>query len=422
MSKWAKLKKLILIAFLAAIGARLYVSFFVDGFIITFTAIILAISLYFNDDVHPLALGITVAIVSPGMRFMIESLTSPDVLMSINQIYPDVFFYLTYGVVFYLFRKHLAQNFKSKFYLVAFATDFLSNLAEMLVRTRVVEIKGFMIEGILLVAVGRTLITLLSIYLIVRYSTLLMRQEHEKRYQYLMMQSSRFKSEIYFLYKNMNQLESLMSLSHRIKRKVSDDLELKELTLDLSKGIHEIKKDYIRVVRGLEEIYDGGMNLDEISMKDLFKLIEVSTEDYIRSKHLNVICRFKCKVTIMIKDHFYMMSILRNLVNNSIDACGNQGVIDVYVHEVEDMISIYVRDNGRGICEDDRAFIFNTGYSTKFNESTGDIYRGLGLTLVKEMVENIFEGNITYESEPNKGTTFILNLSPQVLQEGSEGQ
>ncbi len=422
MSKCAKLKKLILIAFLAAIGARLYVSFFVDGFIITFTAIILAISLYFNDDVHPLALGITVAIVSPGMRFMIESFTSPDVLMSINQIYPDVFFYLTYGVVFYLFRKHLAQNFKSKFYLVAFATDFLSNLAEMLVRTRVFEIKWFMIEGILLVAVGRTLITLLSIYLIVRYSTLLMRQEHEKRYQYLMMQSSRFKSEIYFLYKNMNQLESLMSLSHRIKRKVSDDLELKELTLDLSKGIHEIKKDYIRVVRGLEEIYDGGMNLDEISMKDLFKLIEVSTEDYIRSKQLNVICRFKCKVTIMIKDHFYMMSILRNLVNNSIDACGNQGVIDVYAHEVEDMISIYVRDNGRGICEDDRAFIFNTGYSTKFNESTGDIYRGLGLTLVKEMVENIFEGNITYESEPNKGTTFILNLSPQVLQEGSEGQ
>ena len=292
----------------------------------------------------------------------------------------------------------------------------------MLVRTRVFEIKWFMIEGILLVAVGRTLITLLSIYLIVRYSTLLMRQEHEKRYQYLMMQSSRFKSEIYFLYKNMNQLESLMSLSHRIKRKVSDDLELKELTLDLSKGIHEIKKDYIRVVRGLEEIYDGGMNLDEISMKDLFKLIEVSTEDYIRSKQLNVICRFKCKVTIMIKDHFYMMSILRNLVNNSIDACGTQGVIDVYAHEVEDMISIYVRDNGRGICEDDRAFIFNTGYSTKFNESTGDIYRGLGLTLVKEMVENIFEGNITYESEPNKGTTFILNLSPQVLQEGSEGQ
>jgi len=422
MSKWKNLKKIILIAFLAAIGARLYVSFFVDGFIITFTAIILAISLYFNDDVHPLALGIVVAIVSPGMRFAFESFTSPDVLMSVNQIYPDIFFYLTYGLVFYLFRKYLGHSFKSKFYLVAFFTDFLSNLAEMLVRTKIFDITWFMIEGIVLVAIGRTLITLLSIYFIVRYSTLLMRQAHEKRYQYLMMQSSRFKSEIYFLHKNMNQIESLMSLSHQIKRKVSDDLELKELTLDLSKGIHEIKKDYIRVVRGLEEIYDGGMNLDEISMKDLFQIIEVSTEDYIRSRHLNVICRFKCKVNIMVKDHFYLMSILRNLVNNSIDACGSQGIIDVYAHEVEDLITIYVRDNGIGISEDDRTFIFNTGYSTKFNEDTGDIYRGLGLTLVKEMVENVFEGNITYESELNKGTTFILNLSPQVLQEGSEDE
>ena len=111
MSKWAKLKKLILIAFLAAIGARLYVSFFVDGFIITFTAIILAISLYFNDDVHPLALGITVAIVSPGMRFMIESFTSPDVLMSINQIYPDVFLVLFFICLENIWHRTLNQNF-----------------------------------------------------------------------------------------------------------------------------------------------------------------------------------------------------------------------------------------------------------------------------------------------------------------------
>lgn len=419
MSKWSQLKKILLIAILAAIGARLYVSFFVDGFIITFTAIILAIALYFNEDVNPLALGLVVAIVSPGMRFAFESFSSPDVMLKIHQVYPDIFFYLTYGLVYYLLRKKLGQNFKSKFYLVAFLTDFLSNFAEMMVRTQVINIEWFMIEGILLVAIGRSLLTLLAIYLIVSYSTLLMRQEHEKRYQYLMMQSSRFKSEIYFLHKNMNQIESLMSLSHHLKKKVSEDESLKEITLDISKGIHEIKKDYIRAIKGLEEIYDVGMNLNELSLKDLFKIIEDSTEDYVKSKHLEVVCRFKCKTNVMVKDHFYLMSVLRNLINNSIDACGQTGTIDIYAHDVGDLVSVYVRDNGKGILEEDKGFIFNTGYSTKFNEETGDIYRGLGLTLVKEMVEDIFDGEISYDSEAGKGTTFVISFYKDKLERGS---
>lgn len=419
MTRTRYLRKLILVAFLVAIGARIYFSFFVDGFIVTFTAIILALSLYFSEDIHPIHLGMAVAIVSPGMRYIVDYVYI-DGSGLFSKVYPDIFFYLTYGIVYYEMKRYFGPIYKGKFYLIAFFSDFLSNLVELLVRTKISGMEWGMVQGIILVAIGRTFIIMFFIYLTINYTTLLVKQQHEKRYQYLMMQSSRFKSEIYFLHKNMNQIESMVALSHKLKGRVKEDEELKGLALELSKGVHEVKKDYLRVIRGLEDIYHEAMDLKEISIKDLFTILEVNTNDYLRSKDSFVECHYKCKVDIMVKEHFYLMSILRNLVNNGIDACEVSGRIDILAQEIDGEVYIYVKDTGTGIADNDSDYIFNTGYSTKFDEATGNISRGLGLTLVKEMVENIFEGTIEFDSSYGVGTTFLVRLNLQRLKEGSD--
>lgn len=410
-------RKYLFIALMVSLGARLYVSFFVPGFIITFTAIILGISLYFNEDIHPVILGLIVAVMSPSIRYIFDSMVIEDVSLLLKQIYPDIFFYVTYGIVFYVLSLFAGNHKATKYYIVLFLSDFISNLVELMVRTQV-ALEWSMIQGIILVAIGRTCLIMLTIFIVVRYTSLLMKQEHEKRYQYLMMLSSRFKSEIYFLHKNMGQIESLVGLSHRLKNQEGIDEATKELTLDLAKGVHEVKKDYLRVVKGLEEIYDGGLNLEVIDLKDLFKIIEVNTRDFLRSKNSEVMCSFKCKTSINIKEHFYLMSIIRNLVNNAIEACGENGKVYVYAQDVNEYIEIYVRDNGTGIKEDERPYIFNTGYSTKFDKETGDIYRGIGLTLVKEMVESIFKGQIHVETAYGEGSSFIVKIKRETL-EGS---
>ena len=122
----------------------------------------------------------------------------------------------------------------------------------------------------------------------------------------------------------------------------------------------------------------------------------------------------------MIKKHFYLMSVLRNLVNNSIDACEGHGRIDVTAIKDGEDVLIQVKDNGSGIEEDDATYIFNTGFSNKFNEETGDISRGIGLTLVKEMVENVFGGTIDFESTYGQGTVFKVRLKEALLEEGDE--
>lgn len=406
------IKKYLWIALLVSLGARLYVSFLVPGFIITFTVIILGISLYFNTSIHPIYLSLLVAVMSPTIRFIFEMIVIDDWSTLVEHIYPDIFFYLSYGIVFYLMTKGFKHR-EQKYYLVLFLADFISNVVELTVRTGMM-LEWSMIQGIVLVAIGRTALIMMSIYTVIRYTSLMMRQEHEKRYQYLMMQASRFKSEIYFLHKNMSQIESLVGLSHQLKHQISGDKEMTLLTLELAKGVHEVKKDYLRVIQGLEEIYDGGLNLEVMHLKDLFKIIEVNTKEILKNKQ--VTCLFRCKSNSYIRDHFYMMSIIRNLVNNGIEACQKEGKVYVYAQDVKAYLEIYVRDNGCGIKDDDLKYIFNTGYSSKFDTLTGDIYRGLGLTLVKEMVEGIFEGEVMVKTVLGEGSSFIVRIPKKSLE------
>lgn len=408
-------KKILLIALLAAFGARLYVSFFVDGFIITFTAIILAVALYFDDELNPVLLGITVAIVSPSLRFFADLILHGQAGLLLSKVYPDIFFYMTYGIVFYLCQKIFKEHYKRQFYIVAFLSDFLANFLELLIRTQIFDFEWQMMSGIFFVAIGRTFIIMVFVYMAINYSNLLVKQEHEKRYQYLMMMTSRFRSEIYFLHKNMRQIENLVGLSHQLRQEADEGT--RTLTLELSKGMHEVKKDYLRAIKGLEEIYDGKLNLEELSLKDLFKIIEVNTKAYLKQNNKAVTINFKCKVDCHVRYHFYFMTLIRNLTNNAIEACDQDGKIDVLAYENKETIEVIISDDGHGIPEDAYDFIFNTGYSTKFNEASGDIYRGLGLTLVKDLIEKEFLGTLDFESS-DQGTKFFIRIKKTTLEKG----
>jgi two-component system sensor histidine kinase YcbA len=102
------------------------------------------------------------------------------------------------------------------------------------------------------------------------------------------------------------------------------------------------------------------------------------------------------------------MSVIRNLIFNSIEAMNSKkmGWVKMKIEEVGDEYVFIVSDNGKGINPGNLDFIFNPGFSTKYNEETGSICRGIGLTLVKDLVQDIFKGDISVESVKNSGTTF----------------
>jgi signal transduction histidine kinase len=98
--------------------------------------------------------------------------------------------------------------------------------------------------------------------------------------------------------------------------------------------------------------------------------------------------------------------VIENLCKNAVDAMGGEGTIDIDIRKAPDgNVMIDIADTGKGIPKSKLRNVFLPGYTTK---SRG---WGLGLTLVKRIIENYHQGKIYIKSsEPDVGTTFRIIL------------
>lgn len=94
-----------------------------------------------------------------------------------------------------------------------------------------------------------------------------------------------------------------------------------------------------------------------------------------------------------------------NLIDNAIDAMNETGVLELNTMHDGDRIKIQIIDSGAGIPEQVRARIFEPFFTTK-PVGKGS---GLGLEVVRRIVENRHQGTISVESRPGK-TQFTVCL------------
>lgn len=101
--------------------------------------------------------------------------------------------------------------------------------------------------------------------------------------------------------------------------------------------------------------------------------------------------------------------ILSNLLSNAIKFTPAGGRIEVSAKDYIKGVLISVRDNGVGISPKDQEHIFDRFYQVRAEHMAGHGGIGLGLTIVKHLVE-LHEGQVWVESEPGKGATFFFTL------------
>lgn len=110
-------------------------------------------------------------------------------------------------------------------------------------------------------------------------------------------------------------------------------------------------------------------------------------------------------------DHTYngdktnLNSAVGNLVKNAVQAIGTKpdGKIDVRLKSTETAFVISVKDNGKGIKEEDKSQIFLPNFTTKTGGS------GVGLSLTYNIVQAA-GGTISFESQEGEGAEFIIEL------------
>ncbi len=168
----------------------------------------------------------------------------------------------------------------------------------------------------------------------------------------------------------------------------------------------EIDKD----VKRLSTIADRFSKIGsqpEMQLEYLNEIVEKSLE-YMRSR---VSGRVAFHLHLSEDDHGVLLSrpliewVMENLTKNAVDEMQGEGSNDISTGAEKNTAWVEVKDTGKGIARKNFKTVFNPGYTTKKRGW------GLGLTLVKRIIEEYHGGRIfVKESEPAKGTTFRIEL------------
>ena len=411
-----KKKLMFYIALIVGFGSQINLDYNIPGFIITLAVILLALLIYIFDVSYHQTIFLT-AFVSPIFRGIIFYLGNLNLQRTIYLVAPDIIFYLTFGFIFWLL-KDVAKKGLGQYVLVVFIADITSNILEISFRLTPNQVfENNILNYLFIVAVIRATIVLIALVLHRSYHFFLKKEEHEKRYQKLLLLQSHFKSEIYFLEKNINTIEGIMKDAYQLHKLATKD-PVKNLSLDIARNIHEVKKDYIRVIDGLHELSnpEDYEKVDSLLLKDLLDIILVNTREHIDKidKKIHIKCN-DLEKDYRVHKHYYLMSILRNLINNSIEAIASEGLIEIQICEKQNSLMVSIQDNGKGILKKNIDYIFNLGYSTKFKSGDGKSRRGMGLAIVKNLIENKFNGHLKVSSEIDQGSVFEIELPIQSL-------
>jgi len=113
---------------------------------------------------------------------------------------------------------------------------------------------------------------------------------------------------------------------------------------------------------------------------------------------------------IIVGDEDKLDQIFTNLINNSIKYSPNGGQITVHATNEGDTLLFGIEDQGLGIPKDHLVKVFDKFHRVN-NEDNRKIYgTGLGLFLVRHLVETVHLGKIWVDSEQGKGSTFWFRI------------
>jgi len=214
--------------------------------------------------------------------------------------------------------------------------------------------------------------------------------------------------------------------SHQLRTPLSTINWYLELLLDEDAGkINHEQKEYIQeahentrhMVALVNEILDvSRLELGTLTVKyetvDVRPIIKDCTNEVtpmLKKKEIKLTTNVPDPVPLLFSDPKLIRIIFQNLMTNAVKYTPEKGHVRVAIELTDHQVNITVADTGFGIPKNVQNKVFSKLFradNIKNREPSGT---GLGLYTVKSVVEQL-GGNIRFESEQNKGTTFFVTL------------
>ncbi len=173
--------------------------------------------------------------------------------------------------------------------------------------------------------------------------------------------------------------------------------------------VEEMEADLERLTQVSDRFSKMGTNVEfqSVNLKNMVENIITYLTRRLPSIGKNICLEVKGEANINIKGNMTLLSwAVENIVRNGIDAIEREdGLIHLMIESENGLAILRVKDNGKGIPKKDWKNIFRPGFS---NKSRG---WGLGLSLVKRIIEEIHHGEIkVVSSSLKRGTTIEVKF------------
>lgn len=206
-------------------------------------------------------------------------------------------------------------------------------------------------------------------------------------------------------------LNSIIGFSEALSGKLFGELNQKQ-----QEYVNDIRVSGIRLLGMINEVLDiakieshtAKVNYSQVNINILTDEVCNILKPLLEKKHLKFVKEIKTDITVE-ADYIKLQQVLFNILGNAIKFSYNNSEIKIEAYRALKDIIIKISDNGIGIDKKYHKKIFNKFFQVSNTASVSETSTGLGLTIAKEFIK-LHRGNISIESEPGKGTTFIITI------------
>lgn len=375
--------------------------------------------LLWSQKIKPIKAGLLVGVSVVIFRTSLAVLWTPNVNWTEELQYhaPVFFYYFIFGLFFYLFRTRSFYNRPLIIALIGMVLENTASVAEIFFR------HYFSSDWITLNVLITIFVTSFfrSFFVLGFFNFFLLRDANiteaiqRKRNEEMLVLVSDLFVEMVQLKKSMKNAENTTKACYELYRELMNNgNENAQTALHIAGEIHEIKKDHQRIYSGLSKLKVKKLSTDLMKIEEIINIAIECNRRY--AKMLEKSIHFEVNI---LGEHpqyncFIVLSLINNLITNSIEAIETTGNISVLVKRSEENVSLQIKDNGPGIPLNKLSLVFEPGYTTKYDDS-GIASNGIGLSHIKEVIECL-NGEIQLNSDQNRrNTIFVIQLPVKTI-------
>ncbi|WP_405206054.1 ATP-binding protein [Aquimarina sp. LLG6339-5] len=226
--------------------------------------------------------------------------------------------------------------------------------------------------------------------------------------------------------------EFLDTVAHELKTPITSIRAAAEVLLDDEDDMpNELKTQFLSTVlmdaKRLSRLIHNILDLEKLSsgreifdkksnnLVDTLKQIITGVSTITTQKEIKIITSDLPDKILVFYDEDRMQQVFTNVLSNAIKFVENKnGLITITLSEIDSVVRIIIQDNGKGISEGDRKYIFDKFYQSNNQNIKKPVGSGLGLAICKQIMEG-HSGKIWIDDSFSKGARFVIDLPQNVI-------